>query len=85
MHENPAGAKLKTLRKMTGVSQKALAVWLGCAPSSIPNYESGFSPLPFRMIRQFANAGIPFDYFTDNVISLNYQDISLLRRDILDL
>lgn len=85
MIENSGGEKLKTLRKLTGVSQKKLAIWLGCAPSSIPNYESGQSPIPFRVINKFVEANIPYIYFIQKAVSLEYVTISQLRLKILTI
>lgn len=61
--DKTSGEKLKKLRHLIGVSQKELSVWLRCSPSSIPNYESGSSAIPFRYYQQFMGAGVHLDYF----------------------
>lgn len=68
-----SGQKLKQLRDMIGASQREMATWLHCAPSSVPNYENGKSPIPFRIYQLFFEIGVPLQYFTNNCHVIDYR------------
>lgn len=76
------GTKLRLLRNQIGVSQKEMSVWLKCAPSTIPNYESGKSDIPFPVIRKFMKHGVSVKYFIKSYPLVRFEIIVSLRKAI---
>lgn len=78
------GAKFRLLRHSLELSQKEIAHWLGCAPSSIPNYESGRSEIPFSIIRQFIAQNINLRFFIRQETGVDFADLKALKKTIRD-
>ncbi|MDD2586943.1 MAG: helix-turn-helix transcriptional regulator [Syntrophomonadaceae bacterium] len=58
------GKKLQIAREEAGLSQEQLANLLGCAQSTLSNYEKGKRRLYLTQLEQIAEAlGKPIDYF----------------------
>ena len=76
------GRKLQMLRNLIMVSQKDLAGWLGCAASSIPNYEAGKTEVPFSFMVKFREQGIDLDYFLALDNPIGFADIEKLRKAV---
>lgn len=67
------GKKLQLAREEAGLSQEQLANLLGCAQSTLSNYEKGKRRLYLTQLEQIAEAlGKPIDYFVESTTTTSY-------------